>query len=422
MSELILSAPQNIFLNELGTKFRAYVGGFGSGKTFVGCLDLLIFFSKYPGTRQGYFGISYPAIRDIFYPTFEEAAHLMGFTCKINESRKEIAVYRSGFYYGTVICRSMDNPSSIAGFKISRALVDEIDRLPKLKAKLAWDNIIARLRLKIDGVVNGVGVTTTPEGFMFVYDQFALNPTESYSMVQASSYENHRYLPPDYIPTLLETYSGGLVDAYVRGRFVNLKSGTVYKNYNRKLHRSFETIQSGEPLYIGCDFNVMKQAASVYVQRQKPSRLEWHVVAELKNMVDTPHMIDLINDNWKKRGHDIFIYPDASGKARKSVDAYRSDIALLEAEQYVVRVNETNPFVNDRVLAMNRAFERGICYVNDKEAPTVANCLEQQGYDDNGEPDKKGGHDHQNDATSYPIAYEMPIVRPTIHIPMSFAI
>ena len=74
--DLRLSNPQNIFLNGLNSKYRAYVGGFGSGKTFVGCLDLIIFAATHPGTRQGYFGPTYPAIRDIFYPTFEEYNNL----------------------------------------------------------------------------------------------------------------------------------------------------------------------------------------------------------------------------------------------------------------------------------------------------------------------------------------------------------
>ncbi len=404
MAELILSAPQNVFLNGLGTKFRAYVGGYGSGKTFVGCLDLLIFFSQHPGTRQGYFGTTYSSIRDIFFPTFEEAAHLMGFTCKINSSSKEIAVYRNGFYYGTVICRSMDKPKGIIGFKIARALVDEIDTLPRDKAAAAWKAIIARLRLKIDGVENGIGVTTTPEGYLFVYQQFALNPTPSYSMVQASSYENIKYLPPDYIPSLIETY------------------GAVYKSFSRTLHKSTERIIPGEPLFIGCDFNVMTQAATVWVKRQKAANCEWHAVAELKNMEDTPHMIQLIDKKWKEQGHEIYIYPDASGRARKSIDAYKSDIILLEQAKYRVRVNKKNPYVNERVLSMNKCFEKGIAFINPIECPTVTQCIEQQGYDKNGQPDKSSGLDHQNDATTYPIIFEFPIRKPVIDIPMSFAV
>ena len=43
---------------------------------------------------------------------------------------------------------------------------------------------------------------------------------------------------------------------------------------------------------------------------------------------------------------------------------------------------------------------------------TTAACLEQQAYDKSGEPDKRSGFDHQNDATTYPIAFEMPIKKP----------
>ena len=59
-------------------------------------------------------------------------------------------------------------------------------------------------------------------------------------------------------------------------------------------------------------------------------------------------------------------------------------------------------------------------FVNSSSCPTVANCLEQQAYDKNGEPDKKSGNDHQNDATTYPIAYEMSIRRPMFALDFSF--
>lgn len=414
-----LSAPQNIFLNDLDTKFRAYVGGFGSGKTFVGCLDLLIFFGRHPGTVQGYFGPTYPSIRDIFYPTFEEAAEMMDFRTKVNVSNKEVAVYRGKKYYGTVICRSMENPDSIVGFKISRALVDEIDVLNPVKATNAWRKIIARMRLNIEGVVNSIGVTTTPEGFKFVYEQFANNPTESYSMVQASTYENERFLPPDYISSLIESYPKELINAYLKGLFVNLTSGTVYKSYDRAFHNSLESIQDNEPLHIGMDFNVTKQAATVYVHRKGKTGIAWHAVEELVDMYDTPESIKIINEKWPN--HKINIYPDASGKNRKSVDASTSDLAMLEQAGYSVHVNKSNPAVKDRINSVNAALENGLMFVNSMRCPVTAANLEQQVYDDNGQPDKKSGKDHQNDATGYPIAYSMPIRKPVSNLNISFS-
>jgi hypothetical protein len=411
---LSLSNPQGIFLNGLNTKYRAYVGGFGSGKTFVGCLDLLNFALKHPKTRQGYFAPTFPDIRDIFFPTIEEAAHMLGFTVDIKVGNKEVELYRGRAWYGTIICRSMSDPKTIVGFKVARALVDEIDTLPKDKATLAWNKIIARLRLVIDGVVNGIGVTTTPEGFLFVYERFASEPTESYSMVQASSYENEKYLPPDYIPSLLETYPPELVDAYVSGNFVNLKSGTVYNSYDRIKHRSKESIQEKELLRIGMDFNVTNMSAVVYVVRGK----EWHAVSELKGIYDTPSMIATIKEKWPE--HSIRIYPDASGGSRKTVDASISDISLLEAAGFSVYANKTNPYVKDRVLATNMAFQHGLLYINDLEAPEFSKCMEQLAYDKNGEPDKKSNLDHLPDAGTYPIAFEMPVVRPAIELNVRF--
>jgi len=414
---LSLSNPQNIFLNGLCTKYRAYVGGFGSGKTFVGCLDILIFASKNPKTLQGYFGPTYPAIRDIFFPTFEEAASMMGFSIDVKESNKEVHLYRGRAYYGTVICRSMDNPSSIVGFKIARALVDEIDTLPKKKANDAWNRIVARLRLVIPGVENGIGVTTTPEGFLFVYDRFKKNPTESYSMVQASTYENERYLPPDYISSLRETYPDQLINAYVRGDFVNLKSGTVYRSYDRSKHRSYEHVRPGDNLLIGMDFNIDKMAATIYVRRGK----ELHAVDQIAAGYNTPEVAEIIKNRYSD--NKVVIYPDSSGKNRGRLGgAAESDIAILEQEySFICRYNSTNPAVKDRINATNKAFESGLLFVNDHLCPDVADCFEQQTYNENGEPDKKSGRDHQNDASTYPVAYEMPVIKPAANLQVNFS-
>jgi len=410
-----LNAPQDIFINKLNTKYRAFIGGFGSSKTFSGCLDLVIFASKHPKTRQGYFAPTYSDIKDIFFPTIEEAAALMGFTTDIKVGNKEVHLYRGRLYYGTIICRSMDNPASIVGFKVARALVDEIDILPKDKANLAWNKIVARLRLKIDGVENGISVTTTPEGFKFVYSKFAEDPTASYSMVQASTYENEEYLPDDYIDTLIETYPKELINAYIMGEFVNLTSGTVYNSYNRITHRSKETIQEKEPLRIGMDFNVTNMSAVVYVMRDKV----WHAVDELKGIYDTPAMVQTIKEKYKE--HNIRVYPDASGKSRKTVDASTSDIALLEQAGFLVYANKSNPLVKDRVISTNQAFSSGLLLINDTMCPEYSRCMEQLAYDKNGEPDKNSNIDHLPDAGTYPIAFELPIVKPVANLNVKFA-
>ena len=407
-----LSNPQGIYLNSLKTKFRSYVGGYGSGKTFVGCLDLIIFHMRNPSTVTGYFAPTYPQIRDIFYPTFEEAANMCGFTVVVKFGDKEVQLFRGGIYYGTVICRSMDNPASIVGFKIARALVDEIDTLKKDKANDVWNKIIARLRLMVKGEQNSIGVTTTPEGFKFVYNKFAKDPSKSYSMVQASSYENEQYLPDDYIPSLLETYPPELVQAYVGGQFVNLTSGSVYSHFDRNRCNSARVIKDGEPLHIGMDFNVRNMAAVVFVKDGYDLST---AVDELIGYDDTHHIVKAIKERYDN--HRIYIYPDASGsKTTSSGGASVSDISILRDAGFKVKTRASNPRVRDRVVCVDTRFYDGTVKVNIEKCKTATECLEQQAYNKQGEPDKASGNDHTNDAFGYYVAYEHKLRTPSRQI------
>jgi hypothetical protein len=337
----------------------------------------------------------------------------MGLRVDIKEANKEIHFYSGRQYRGTTICRSMERPSQIVGFKIGRALVDEPDIMTRDKAEQAWNKIIARLRYK--DATNGIDVTTTPEGFKFIYERFKEAPTPSYGLIQASTYDNEANLPPDYIPSLLESYPEALIDAYLRGQFVNLTSGTVFNAYNRLVHRSDEEIQEKELLHIGMDFNVTNMSAVIYVHRDKA----WHAVQELKGIYDTPAMIKTIKEKWPE--HSIRVYPDASGGSRKTVDASKSDISLLEQAGFSVYANKSNPLVKDRIIATNAAFGKCLLLINDRNCPEYARCMEQLAYDKNGEPDKKSNLDHLPDAGTYPIAYSMPVVKPAANINIRFA-
>lgn len=400
-----------------------------SGKTWVGCAGLLRHAAEYQGVNSGYFAPTYAQIRDIFYPTMEEAAHEWGFRVKVKEANKEVEYYSGGRYRCTTICRSMEKPQTIVGFKIGHALVDELDVLPAQKAQHAWRKIIARMRYNHEGLRNGVDVTTTPEGFKFVYDMFVKEVREHpekeqfYGIVRASTYDNAKNLPDDYIPSLIDSYPAQLIKAYLGGEFVNLTSGTVYHSYDRVLNRSDATPNAGETLHIGMDFNVGKMAAVVHVVRGE----ELHAVAEIINAYDTPDTIRLIRERfWRYESgryvptREIRIYPDASGGSRKSVNASASDIALLREAGFKVIVNAANPPVKDRINAMNALFcnAAGVrrYKVNALGCPHYSLALEQQVWASNGEPDKSQGNDHPNDAGGYVVAHLYPIVNNRVSV------
>ena len=418
-----LNNPQADFINA-PNKFRAFVAGFGSGKTFVGCAGLARHFWQFPGINAGYFAPTYPQIRDIFYPTVEECFSQWGLNIVIKAANNEVHVYNGKTFRGVIMCRSMDRPETIIGFKIGHALVDELDVMPIAKAELAWRKILARMRYNVPGLRNGVDVTTTPEGFKFVYQQFVKQVRENpelgklYGLIQASTYDNEINLPAGYIDSLLQSYPAQLIDAYINGEFVNLTSGTIYGPFSREFNSCHDVIQPGEPLYIGMDFNVGHMAAVVHVKRNGlPCAVD-----EIINAYDTPDIIQRIKERyWEYSGgnyrptRQIRIYPDASGESRRSVNASKTDLALLREAGFTVCANAANPPVKDRINAMNAMFCNAMgerrYKVNLDKCPSYAEALEQQPWAGNGEPDKTTGHDHINDAAGYFIVKEYPVIK-----------
>jgi len=400
-----LTEPQERLLTSSAT-YPAFIAGFGAGKSEIMAVAAMGDAAHSSTALVGLYAPTYDLVRLITGPRITEKLSEIGVPHKWN--KQENIVYTSWPRFGDFVLRTMENPARIVGYETYRSHVDELDTLKPDHAKEAWNKIIARNRQKPEGIaspVNRVSAYTTPEGFRFVYDRWVRNGDERYEVIQAPTYSNP-FLPEDYIDNLRSSYPAELIAAYIEGRFVNLTAGTVYRSYDRAAHRSGETIRPSEPLHIGQDFNVGQMFSAVTVQRGE----EWHVVDELKNILDTPALIETTRERYP--GHAIYIYPDATGGSRKTVNASDSDIALLKAAKFIVRAKPTNPPVKNRILAVNTAFEKDRLKVNDKACPVLAEALEQQPYDKNGEPDKTTGHDHPNDALGY-LAYDrMPVVKP----------
>tara|TARA_R110000822_G_scaffold303522_2_gene428230 strand:- start:3035 stop:4399 length:1365 start_codon:yes stop_codon:yes gene_type:complete len=428
-----LNIPQFEFYS-MDKQFRAFVGGYRSGKTYLGCVRLCILALSYPGIKLGYFAPTYPQIRDIFYSTIADVAELFGMSVSIKVSTNEVTLSYFGDVHAVVKCRSMEHPSRIVGFDINHALIDEIDTMKKEKADQAWKKIIARLsssgfdeqrlydeELNADLVIealenNTVDFTTTPEGFGWVYDLFVkqLRGDEDlqryYGIVHASTKQNAKNLAKGYIDTLYATYPPNLVDAYIDGKFTNLTSGTVYTCFDRKLNNTMRTARDNDHLHIGMDFNVGKMSAIVHVEDFNGNIKITSAVDEFLGLLDTPAMIEAIQNRYPK--HRITIYPDASGKNRKSVNASETDISLLRAA-FNVNNYTRNPFVKDRVASVQamlcNANELRRYFINEVKCPETCDSLEQQVYNKQGEPDKTHDNDHPNDALGYYIHSEFGI-------------
>lgn len=412
--DLTLTKPQREFLS-LDCKFPAFVAGFGTGKSEVMCNDALL--DSIEGGSNSLIALyepTYDLVRLILAPRMEEKLLDWGVRYKYNKS--ENIIYTSSSQLGDFVLRTLDNPSRIVGYESFRAKIDELDTLKKEHAQEAWNKIIARNRQNPDTYVrrtnkpiNTVAAFTTPEGFRFVYDRWKRNPTENYKMVQASTLSNP-FLPDDYVDSLRSTYPEQLIEAYIKGEFVNLKGGTVYRVFDRRLNSTDITENDFESLHVGMDFNVGKMSAIIHVEREGDPI----AVNEIFGLLDTEEMIAELNRLYP--GRTIYVYPDSSGKNRKSVNASETDISKLEDAGFMLRYESVNPFVRDRINAMNAMLCNGAGVrrykINTNKCPRYTDDLEQQVYNKQGEPDKAHDQDHMPDAGGYYIAYSFPIIKP----------
>jgi len=88
---------------------------------------------------------------------------------------------------------------------------------------------------------------------------------------------------------------------------------------------------------------------------------------------------------------------------------------LLKQAGFTVRVNPANPMVRDRVLAVNAMFLNGEgvrrLKINTDKCPVTTQVIEQQAYNEHGEPNKDGTEDPA-DAFGYFVVHRFPITKP----------
>ena len=404
--------------NDIKTKILGLCSGFGGGKSWAAARKAVQLALLNPGCDGIVTEPTIPLLVKVMYPALEEALRDAGLKFRFVKQDKIYYVRIKG-RTTRIICDSMENYARLIGVNAAWIVADEFDTSKQDIAIAAYQKLLGRLRA---GVIRQFVIVSTPEGFRAMYQLFVLEAgKDNKRLIKAKTTDNH-HLPADYIDTLRAQYPANLIEAYLNGEFVNLTSGTIYYCYDVEKNRSRETIQPGDTLYIGMDFNVQHMAAVVRVLRPGPGGvLVPHAVDELTELFDTQDMIEKLTDRYGGR-HVINIYPDSSGKNRKSSNASTSDIAMLEEAGFRVHYHETNPPVRSRINAVNAMFCNGMgerrYFVNDQTCPNYSRALQYQVYDEKGDPDKSSGFDHVNDAGGYDIAYNFPIIRDAATLPL----
>lgn len=409
MIEVPLTKPQQDFVFSRKAH-PAIIGGLGSGKSRAGTMRMILLMLQERGINTLYTMPTYDLLRLRAIPGIEEDLQMLGLKYTLNKSEFSIKIH--GF--GEMFFRSYDNPNRLIAFEVAASCADELDVLNKEQAALVWRKISERTRQPCKAGNSIAAVTTPDQGFSgFIYDRWVTRADETTELIKASTLSNP-YLPAGYVDQIRSNYDPALAEMYINGEFVSLTANKVYHYFNRKDHHTDRTIKDGDALHVGLDFNVGGCCATVFVVDGETAFAVDEFVSH-----DTK---DFINGLAKYRDNRVTVYPDASGRSGRT-NASASDISIIESAGYSVDAPMANPFIRDRVNAVNARFSHGLLFVNTDQCPKLTQALETQGYNERGEPEKFNSHpaiDDWNDSLGYCIHRLFPIIRPATNFAISW--
>ena len=372
----------------LPNRYRLMVGGYGSGKTYIGALRS-IFLSYINKPLPGmYVSPTHGLAQKTIILTLKEIFRRSDIDFTFNQNKGEFRIHN---WDGLIWIGSGDKPDSLRGPNLSWAGIDE----PFIQKREVFEQMTARVRHP-GAVQSEIFLTGTPEELNWGY-QLVNDPKIDIGTVNASTLDNP-YLPQDYKDSLLAAYSPEQIDAYVMGKFVNLTQGRVYKDFNRDKHVMKRETEGWE-IGAGMDFNVDAMSCEIFAFTKK----EIHVFDEirLKNS-GTYDMAEALNEKYP----GIKVMPDSTGASRKT-SSTQSDHDILKQAGFQLLAPRKNPPVRDRVNAVNRLLrEERITFHN---CPNLIMDMERNVWR-NGDIDKRDPEQtHASDAMGYAINWLFPI-------------
>ena len=371
------------------------IGGYGCGKSFTGVLIILKLYKMFDGhnVNVGIGGTSQTLLRLTLLSDLFKTLNDAGIKYKHNKQEHTIDIGTVHFIY--INC---SDPNDIYAYNFSAFLFDELDELPQNTAIEAFKAVQERNRVVSPTGRKPIFVgLTTAQGLRGAYHiTRMLTETKNHYILIRGLTKNNKALDVDYYNRLYSLYSPEEREAFLEGKFVNLYTGRVYKDFDERycLYDPADIEYDWtDNIYVGQDLNSgFSKAASAFVKDgiiYINENFSFDIVGDAPNILRSTFVTNPIT--W---------YPDAS--AKEIMAGYKKEIS---DNNITLHQNKTNPHVNDRILIINKMLKSGKLKISSKCDDLIL-ALKTRQFDNDGNPEKGKGKtapDHICDATEYVV-------------------
>ena len=429
---------QSEFAADWKHMYVALEGGWGSGKTYIGARKLLTlhvqnafdFLGRATYVPSAVVGPTYRNTLDVDLPEIEKACEEAGLLYEYKAEAKMLVLPELGTRANksVIYIRSAERPDLIAGWQVGAAWGDEVARWKEDKHNPRNDPLLqltGRVRhpraqyKQLLFTYTNEGDTTRVYNWMRSGSNKALYraATKDNPVVASFYEEQRRQLTPE------------LVTQYLEGGAISLKGGRVYVAFDRASNvDSSVAATPGLPLHLSLDFNIAP-GMHAEIGQWFPDKDMFTVVDEIyAPRLDVRGVISRfatwIENNGGWQWPELHIFGDATGQSGWAGTGESCYQILMQGLRQMwqrigkepkvrLRVPKSNPFVEDRINAVNVALKDltgAVHYKCSDKCKRLIADFENLKRDENGEIDKSERKlSHASDAEGYRVE----LIRPT---------
>jgi len=350
--------------DDITSKFLHLSTGFGGGKSYSAAMkgfQLGRLNKNIPG------GCVVPSIADYkkdLLPLIEEILDVNRIKYKYHRTDKW---FRFPWSRGRMYVATAEK--KIRGPNWGWAVINEVT----LMKHESYKETIGRVRVK-GSPYPQIASSGTPEGTgHWLHEVFIENPMKGSRIIYGDTRDNQENLNDDYIPTLESSYDLVMLDAYLRGLFVNMKGNRFYYAYDPKRNDNANIKQvEGAEVRVTLDYNVAPMVATlwniVYIKNRNGVPLLMPDGSPVKRAIAFDQIVIDDGADTQKMSDAMYayglnpdtttIYPDPAGKNR-STQGPPDNEQLRKAGWYKIKVKNVAPQFRKRQLATNNLLAKG---------------------------------------------------------------
>ena len=382
---------------ELTHFMKLLVGGFGCGKTYIGALRAIYLSYLHRPLSGMYVSPNYRIAKRTIVMTLNEIINRSGMDVTHNKTDSEFIFHDWGgrFWVG-----SGDDPDSLRGPNLAWGAIDE----PFIQDKMVLDILLSRIRVgKTED--RELFLTGTPEELNWGYD-LAMNDDNRHDIGYiVGKTKDNPYLGDDVYERLYNSYTPEMREAWLDGKFVNMKMGRVYKPFDRDRHIKHSDIV-GLEVCAGIDFNVDYMSAEIFANGNGYVHFFDEIRKSHSNTFE-------LAESLRLKYPGIRVFPDPAGSGRRS-SSTKTDHQILRDAGFQVNYRGQVP-VMDRVNAVNSMLIQDRLTIEPNTCPWFIKDLDRVVFK-NEDVDKTSEREltHASDGAGYGVEFLYSYVKRTI--------